>query len=258
MGLPQASFCGFIAAITFTLCASPLAHADMVQVAVAANFVAPLKALASTFEKDTGHTVSVSSGGTAKLYAQIKNGAPFDVFLSADNETPQRLQREGHGVAGTGFTYAVGRLALWSPNASLVDAKGDILQSGNFSKIALASPKAAPYGEAAVQTLRKLGLLNALQPKFVVGESIGQAFSFVATGNAEIGFVALSQVMENGKLKSGSMWLVPSALHDALVQDAVLLIRAKTSPSALAFLAYLKTDAARSTIRSFGYETQAL
>lgn len=240
------------------LCASPRALADVVQVAVAANFVAPLKALASAFEKETGHTVSASSGATAKLYAQIKNGAPIDVFLSADKETPERLQREGQGVAGTRFTYAVGRLALWSASASLVDAKGDVLKNGNFSKIALASPKAAPYGEAAVQAMGKLGLLSALTPKFVMGESIGQTFSFVASGNAELGFVALSQTMENGKLKSGSMWLVPATLHDPLVQEAVLLARANARAPAMAFLAFLKTDSARRVIRSFGYETLAL
>ena len=232
------------------------AHAVTVHVAVAANFASPLKVIATDFERASGHSVVTSSASTGKLYAQIKNAAPFDVFLSADDETPSRLQSEGLAVANTGFTYAVGRLALWSADDKLVDANGDVLKAGKFTRLALASPKAAPYGFAAIETVRKLNLMNALEPKFVMGESIAQTYSFVASGNVPLGFVALSQVMENGKLKSGSMWQVPADLHSPLKQDAVLLTHARTNPAAVAFMAFLKADATRATIRSCGYETQ--
>ena len=230
------------------------AQAATVHVAVAANFATPLKAIAAEFERATGHSALGSSASTAKLYSQIINAAPFDVLLSADDETPTRLQADGFGVANTRFTYAVGRLALWSADASLIDAKGEVLKSGKFKRLALASPKASPYGMAAIETLRKLDLINALEPKFVMGESIAQAYSFVASGNAPLGFVALSQVMENGQLKSGSMWLVPTQLHTPLKQDAVLLTAARTNPAAIAFMEFLKTEASRAIIRSFGYE----
>lgn len=235
-------------------------QAATLHIAVASNFAAPLKVIAAEFERTTGHSVVTSSASTGKLYSQITNAAPFDVLMAADDETPARLQAVGMAVANSRFTYAVGRLALWSADAGLVDAKGEVLKSGKFTRLALASPKAAPYGVAAIETLSKLNLMNALEPKFVTGESIGQAYSFVASGNVPLGFVALSQViqvsqvMESGKLKSGSMWLVPSELHSPLKQDAVLLLRARDNPAALAFMAFLKTDASRATIRSFGYE----
>ena len=237
--------------MAWSLCA----QAATVHVAVAANFTAPLKVIATEFERATGHTVTTSSASTGKLYAQIRNAAPFDVLLAADDETPARLQIEGLAIANTRFTYAVGRLALWSADAGVVDAKGEVLTAGRFARLALASPKAAPYGTAAIETLRKLNLLDVLQPKFVTGESIAQAYSFVASGNVPLGFVALSQVLENGALKSGSMWLVPSQLHAPLTQDAVLLNPARDNQAAQAFLAFLKTDATRATIRAFGYET---
>ncbi len=229
-------------------------QADEVHLAVASNFAAPLKIIAASFDKDSGHTATVTLGATGRFYAQIKNGAPFDVFLSADDETPARLEKEGDAVAGTRFTYAVGRLALWSPRANFVDAGGKILKTGNFTNIALASPKLAPYGAAAVETLKQLGLLAMLEPRFVLGENIGQTYSFVATGNAALGFVALSQVVEDGKIKSGSGWVVPAKLHGPLRQDAVLLAKGKANAGAMAFMAYLKTDRARSVIRSYGYE----
>jgi molybdate transport system substrate-binding protein len=198
--------------------------------------------------------VLTSFASTGKLYSQITNAAPFDVLLAADDATPARLQRDGLALSSSRFTYAVGRLALWSADASLVDAKGDVLKSGKFTRLALASSKTAPYGVAAVETLRKLNLIDALAPKFVTGESIAQAYSFVASGNVPLGFVALSQVIENSQLKSGSMWKVPAELHAPLKQDAVLLLRARDNPAAVAFMEFLKTDASRATIRSFGYE----
>jgi molybdate transport system substrate-binding protein len=236
------------------LLASAAALADEVQVAVAANFTAPMKLIAADFEKDTGHKALLTFGATGKFYAQITNGAPFEVFLAADDETPARLEKEGMAVNGSRFTYATGKLVLWSAQPGVVDAQGEVLKKGDFKKIAIAAPKLAPYGAAAVETMNRLGLQAALEPKLVQGESIGQAFSFVSTGNAELGFIALSQVYEGGKLKSGSAWIVPESLHSPIRQDAVLLAKAKDSKAAAQLMAFLKTDKARAVIRSFGYE----
>ncbi len=236
------------------LCLSAPAFAADVQVAVAANFTAPMKIIAADFQKDTGHKAVLSFGATGKFYAQIINGAPFEVFLSADDETPKKLEQDGAAVKGSRFTYATGRLALWSAQAGLVDAQGEVLKKGSFNKIAIAAPKLAPYGAAAVEAMTRLGVMAAMEPKLVTGESIGQAFSFVSTGNAELGFVALSQVVEGGKIKSGSAWMVPENLHSPLRQDAVLLTQAKDSPAAIALMAFLKTDKAKAVIRSFGYQ----
>ena len=243
-----------IAGALAILLLAPLLHAQTVQVAVAANFTSAMKQIAESFEKDTGHKVQLSSGATGKFYAQIKSGAPFDVFLSADDETPARLETEGTTVAGSRFTYATGRLVLWSPRAGVVDARGDVLRANAFRNIAIAAPKLAPYGAAAVETLTRLGLLAAVEPKFVQGESIGQTFNFVSSGNAELGFIALSQVFENGQLKSGSGWVVPATLHSPLRQDAVQLARSKGNPAAGALMQYLKTDRVRAIIRAYGYE----
>lgn len=232
---------------------SATVRAETVQVAVAANFTEPMKAIAADFAKDTGHTAQLTFGSTGKFYAQIRNGAPFDVFLSADEATPARLEKEGVAVPGSIFTYATGRLVLWSAKPGLVDAQGEVLKKNEFRNIAIASPKLAPYGAAAVQTLTQLGLLAAVEPKFVTGESIGQTFSFVSTGNAELGFVALSQVYAGDKIKSGSGWIVPENLHAPIRQDAIQLNRAKDNQAAAALLAYLKGDKARAVIRSFGY-----
>lgn len=229
-------------------------RAETVQVAVAANFTAPMKAIAESFEKDTGHKAALSFGATGKFYAQIKSGAPFELFLSADGETPAKLDQEGGAVAGSRFTYATGKLVLWSPKADGVDAQGEVLKKNAFRNIAIAAPKLAPYGAAAMETLTKLGLADAVTPKLVQGESIGQAYSFVATGNAELGFVALSQVYENGKIKSGSGWIVPANLHSPLRQDAVLLAKGRGNAAATALLAYLKGDKAKAVIRSYGYD----
>ena len=239
--------------ICAALCLS--AQADEVRVAVAANFATPLKTLAAEFEKESGHTLALSAGASGKLYAQIKSGAPFDVFLSADDETPSRLEKEGDAVSGSRFTYAVGRLVLWSAQLNTVDAQGAVLKTGNFKHLALAAPHLAPYGAAAVQTMTQLGLLAALTPRFVQGESIGQTYSFVASGNAELGFVALSQVFENGKISKGSGWIVPASLHEPLRQDAVLLTRSRDKAAARALLAFLQGSKARGLIRAFGYET---
>lgn len=232
---------------------SAFADAAIVRIAVAANFANPMKMLANQFEKETGNKVLQSVGATAKLYAQIRSGAPFDIFLAADEATAERLERENAIVSGSRFTYATGRLVLWSAQANAVDAKGDVLKSGRFRHLAIAAPKLAPYGSAALQTLNQLGLEERLKPKLVQGESIGQTYSFVASGNAELGFVALSQVYENGQIQRGSGWIVPSTLHTPLRQDAVLLTQARGNTAAKDFLAFLKTNDAKSVIRSFGY-----
>lgn len=240
--------------ILFYLALAGVAHAAEVQVAVAANFTAPMQKIAAVFEQDTGHKAVLAFGSTGKFYAQIKNGAPFHILLSADSETPARLEKEGATVAGTRFTYAVGRLVLWSKQAGFVDDKGEVLRSGRFDYIALADPKLAPYGLAAMETLTQLGLLQTLQPKLVQGENISQAYQFVLTGNAPLGLVALSQVTVDGKIKEGSAWLVPAKLHAPIRQDAVVLTAGKDNAAASALMVYLKAEKATAIIRSFGYE----
>ena len=243
-------------ALTAALAFTTLARADVVQVAVAANFTAPARALAEVFARTTGHEAKLSFGATGAFYTQIKNGAPFDVLLAADNERPARLEKEGDTVAGSRFTYATGQLVLWSAKPGLVDDEGAVLKHGQFGKIAIANPKNAPYGAAAVEAMNKLGLAAALQPKLVTGESIGQTYNFIATGNAELGFVALAQVLEGGKLKSGSMWVVPAQYHAPIIQDAVILKRAANNPAAKAWMELLKTPQSKALIRSYGYEAQ--
>jgi molybdate transport system substrate-binding protein len=249
----SARFISSLTALLLALAAHAACAAE-VQVAVAANFAAPMQAIAAGFEQATGHKAQLAFGSTGKFYAQIKNGAPFDVLLAADDETPARLEKEGMAVAGSRFTYSIGQLALWSAKPGYVDAQAAVLKQGAFRHLALANPKLAPYGAAAVESMDKLGLLPALQPKFVQGENIAQTFQFVSTGNAELGFVALSQVFEGGKLKSGSAWIVPPSLHAPIRQDAVLLARGKDNPAALALLKYLKEDKARAIIKAYGYE----
>ena len=241
-----ASLIGAFAAFT------PQANADEVSVAVAANFTAPMQKLAVDFEKDTGHKVAASFGATGMFYAQIKNGAPFEILLSADDETPTKLVKESAAMADSQFTYAIGKLVLWSTNATLVDAAGDVLKKGNFAHISVANPKLAPYGAAAVETMKKLGVHEALQAKFVQGENISQAYQVVATTNAELGFVALSQVIKGGKIE-GSAWIVPADLYQPIRQDAIVLNNGKGKPAAEAFMKYLKGEKAKEIIKSFGY-----
>jgi molybdate transport system substrate-binding protein len=233
---------------------SGLVCAEDVQVAVAANFTAPMQVIAAAFEKDTGHKALLSFGSTGKFYAQIKNGAPFQVLLSADDETPAKLEREGMAVPGTRFTYAIGQLTLWSARDSVVDSQGAVLKQGNFAHLAIANPKLAPYGAAAIETLKNLGVLEAVQAKFVQGENIAQTYQFVDSGNAELGFVALSQVFKDGKLIKGSAWIVPSKLHAPIRQDAVILTTGKDNPAAGALMNFLKSAKAKGIIRAYGYD----
>ena len=232
------------------------AHAAEVKVAVAANFAQPMKDIAAEFEKDTRHKINLTQGATGKFYAQITNGAPFEVFLSADDETPEKLVREGKAIAGTQFTYAIGRLVLWSPDEKLVDQGGGVLKTDRFKFLSIANAKVAPYGRAAVQTMQKLGILTVLEPRVVQGESISQTYQFVTSGNAQLGFVALSQVWDSGKVKSGSAWIVPEDMHEQLKQDIVLLNTGKDSRAAAELLDYLKSDKARKIIERYGYKLQ--
>ena len=232
----------------------PSGHAGEVSVAVAANFTAPMQRIAAQFEQDTGHKAVLSFGATGKFYAQIANGAPFGVLLAADDATPQKIAREGLGNGATRFTYAIGRLVLWSKQPGYVDAQGQVLRTGDWKHIAIANPKLAPYGLAAMQTLDKLGLAAQVQPRVVTGENIGQTYQFAASGNAQLGFVALSQVMENGQLREGSAWVVPATMHAPIRQDAIVLQRGEGNPAADALMQYLRGEKARAVIRAYGYD----
>ncbi len=240
--------------ILASLIATQSALADNVLVAVAANFTAPMQRIAAEFEKDTGHKAKLSFGATGKFYAQIKNGAPFEILLSADNTTPEKLEKEGAAVAGSRFTYAIGRLALWSASAGYVDDAGEVLKKGVFTRLSIANPRLAPYGQATIETLTALKLLDSVQPKFVQGENIAQTYQFVASGNAELGFVALAQVMKDGKIGDGSAWIVPPNLHQPIRQDAVLLANGKEKPAAAALLQYLGNEKSKAIIKSYGYD----
>ncbi|MFA7558418.1 MAG: molybdate ABC transporter substrate-binding protein, partial [Hydrogenophaga sp.] len=230
-----------IPSLIFAVAGPSAAWAAEAQVAVAANFTEPIKAIAAVLEKTTGHTIKVSLGATGAFYTQIKNSAPFDVFLAADDERPAMLEKEGLAAPGTRFTYATGKLVLWSVDPAKVDDKGEILKSPQVRKVAFANPKTAPYGAAAVQVMDKLGLADALKPKLVQGESIGQTYNFVKTGNADIGFVAMSQVLSEGKLKEGSMWVIPQAHYDAIRQDAIILKRGERNEAAIALMKLLQS-----------------
>jgi molybdate transport system substrate-binding protein len=243
--------------------AGGLAHASTsateLHVAVAANFAAPMQSISQAFEQQSGHRLRLSVGSTGAFYAQIRNGAPFHVLLSADSDTPARLEQEGLAVAGTRFTYATGRLVLWSRTPHLVDDQGQVLKRGGWERLAIANPKTAPYGAAALQVLERLGLSQTLASQLVTGENIAQAFQFASTGNATLGFVALSQVMLDGSLARGSAWVVPQTLHAPLTQDAVVLAIAKANrperEAALALLRFLQSNSVRALLRAHGYTT---
>jgi len=246
-----------LSALSVLLCTAfthTAAQAAEAQVAVAANFAEPIKAIAAVLEKTTGHTLKISTGASGAFYTQIKNGAPFDVFLSADNERPEMLEKDGLAQPGTRFTYANGKLVLWSVRPGRVDGQGAVLKAADLGKVAFANPKTAPYGAAALQVLDKLGLKDALAPKLVQGESIGQTFNFVKTGNADVGFVAMSQVLEGGQLKEGSMWVIPQTQYDAIRQDAVLLKRGANNEAAKELFKLLQSPNIRDLIRSYGYD----
>lgn len=235
-------------ALLLTLLATS-AKAAEVKVAVAANFTEPVKEIAALFEKTTGHRLILSFGATGAFYAQISQGAPFEVFLTADKATPAKAVTEGHAVAGTAFTYAVGKLVLYSKTPGLTLGEGT-LKDAKFAKIALANPATAPYGAAAVEVMKALGVHETLQPRIVQGTNIAQTFQFIDTANAEVGFVALAQV---AFVEGGSRWIVPGNLHAPVFQDAVLLKTGADNATAREFLTYLKGAEARKVIEKFGY-----
>jgi len=229
------------------------AFAEQMLVAVAANFIPPFREIAIEFEKSTGHQLQVVGGSSGNFYSQIKNGAPFDVFFSADNERPKKLEEEGLGVKDTRFTYAIGRIVLWSANADLIKGE-ETLRSKNFKRLAMANPKTAPYGVAAMQALQKLELWDHLQPHIVMGESIGQTMGFIESGNAQVGFVALSQVMDPKIKSKGSHWSVPTDLHEPIQQDVILLVKGKENPAAKDLLKFIGGPQAKAIITRYGYE----
>lgn len=229
------------------------AFAGQARVAVAANFTAAAKEIAAAYKTDSGNDIVLSFGSTGALYNQISQGAPFDVFLAADDKRPERAVKNGYGVKGTTFTYAIGKIVLYSANPKLVEG-AKTLKAGKFEKIAIADPKTAPYGTAAVEAMKKLGVYEQVKPKIVEGNNIAQTFQFVATGNAELGFVALSEVA--GK-EGGSRWVVPAANYTPIRQDAALLKNGEENAAARGFIAFLKGPKAAKIIEKYGYGTDS-
>lgn len=230
------------------------ARAETARIAVASNFGDVARLLAQRYGQQSGHRIQVSTASTGKLYAQISHGAPFDVLLSADTATPRRLAGEGLAIDASSYDYARGRLVLWSREPGRVRDGEALLRAGSFNKLAIANPELAPYGAAAREALQHLGRWEALQPKLVLGENVGQAMQFVFTGNAEVGLLPRSLVLEARKKTRGASWLVPQAWHQPIVQRAVQLSRARDNAAASGFLRYLRTDAARALIRAHGYD----
>lgn len=237
------------------VCLSLPLRAEELTVAVASNFAVPMREIAAAFEQTSGQRVRLAFGSSGKFYAQIRSGAPFQVFLSADQSKPKALEEAGLAVPGSRFTYAVGALALWSRNADLIQGGPQILQQGSFRKLALANPRLAPYGAAAVEVLERLDAVEATRARWVRGENIAQAYQFVASGNAELGFVALSQIIADGKVTVGSSWLVPAGMHQPIRQDAVLLTRGAASEGARALLDFMRSERARAVIAAYGYRS---
>ncbi len=225
------------------------ANAAETSVAVASNFTDAANEIAAAFAEATEHEAVLSFGATGQFYTQITQGAPFEVFIAADDKRPALAVTQGHGVEGTVFTYAIGQLVLYSADEGKVTG-AKTLESDDFEKIAIANPQTAPYGQAAVEAMRSLGVYDTLEPKIVQGQNIGQTYQFVETGNAEIGFVALGQVSQT---EAGSRWIVPQEHYEPIKQDAVLLKTGKNNPAAAAFLEFLKGDEAAAIIEKYGY-----
>jgi len=251
-GLSARTVLSVLLAVALTLQSGGRVGAEEIRVAVASNFAHAIKTLALRFEASTGQEITLIPGSTGKHYAQIRSGAPFDAFFAADARRPELLEKAGFALPGSRFTYARGKLVLWSARAGYVDAGGDVLATGAFNHLAIANPGLAPYGKAAEEILRARGLWDKLKSKVVRGENIGQTFQFVRSGNAELGFVAVSQVRRPGHLVGGSWWEVPQTLYTPVDQQAVLL---KQNAVARAFLSFVRSDESRALIRKFGYAT---
>ncbi|SMF28070.1 molybdate transport system substrate-binding protein [Alteromonadaceae bacterium Bs31] len=245
-----------IVAALVSLTASAATASQEVRVAVASNFIAPMRLIKKDFEASTSFKVSLSFASSGKLYAQIHNGAPYDLFLSADSTKPARLVKEGLAINSSLFTYALGTLVLWSSDENLLSGKHEALAQNTFNKLAIANPKLAPYGAAAMQVLQQLGLSEAVQHKIVKGENIAQAYQYVSSGNAQLGFVAYSQIKAAKDPNRGSIWIVPETLYNAIQQDAVLLTSGKNKPAAKKLLEYLQSTAARTLIKQSGYSVE--
>jgi len=243
-----------LAAVFLSCLINTTLHAAEINAAVAANFAKPMERIVTLFQKESGHTVKISAAASGKLYTQIKGGAPYDIFLSADEALPKRLQQEGLAVSDSRFVYAEGRLILWSAQPNLVDSKGVVLNNGTFEKLAIPNPLYSPYGVAVRETLTKLTMWNAMQRKIKKGEDALQTYQLAANESAELAFIPLSQVMRDGKVTAGSWWLVPAELHNPIKQSAVLLSASKEPAAAKAFLTFLKSEKARAVLRGFGDE----
>ena len=242
----------FTTAVLFVT--APTGQAATVLVAVASNFTKPMTEIAAEFEKATGHSANLSFGSTGKFVAQLENGGPFEILLAADDKAPQKLEKAGLTVEGSRFIYALGKLVLWSAKPGYVDDQSKILESGKFKHVALADPKLAPYGAAAIELLKNRNLLTKLQPLFVLGENIAQTYQFISTSNAELGFIALSQVIENGKIATGSGWIIPTDQYSPIKQGAVLMKQGAENPAAPALLNFLKSATALAIIEKYGYD----
>ncbi|MDG2139872.1 MAG: molybdate ABC transporter substrate-binding protein [Gammaproteobacteria bacterium] len=247
-----------IAGLYFCFISPQLVTAESLTIAVASNFADTAKHLVEKFEANSGHDVQLITGSSGRFFAQISNGAPFDIFLSADREKPIALVEAGFARSESRFTYAIGRLALWSRDEMLVSGDASVLQTDKFKRIAIANPRLAPYGIAASEVLNKYGLYDEIRARLVQGENIAQAYQFVFTGNAELGFVALSQVMEGRTLISGSAWIIPEELHRPIRQDAVILAHGMGGSAAEAFMNFMKTPESRAVIASYGYGVEGL
>ncbi len=253
----RTALCGSCVGLIAVLAACMPSRAGEALIAVAANFAEVTEELETLFETRTNHTITITSGSTGKLYAQIKQGAPFDILMAADQARPERLESEGDAVPGSRFTYAIGRLVLWSPDAQRISGDGiAVLEAADFDYLAIANPDLAPYGLAAKQALQNFGLWDSLQLKLVMGQNIGQTFSMVATGNAQLGLVAKSYALSTRNQTPGSMWDVPANAHEPIRQGAVTLKRAADNPAAQAFAEFLRSDAAREVITRFGYTVE--
>lgn len=236
------------------ICFSSYSRAEDLHLAVAANFTAPMEKLATAYFEETGYKAIMSYGATGKLYAQIKNGAPFQIFLSADQETPKKLIQEGRGIVGTQFTYSIGKLVLWSTQKKWASSTDEILKKGDYKHLAIANPKLAPYGAAAKEILVKMGIWATVQPRLVIGENIAQTHQFIASGNADLGFVAYSQIKKDGKNPERQYWVVPQAMYSQIKQDAVMLLSGKQSVAAKKFFEFMKSKKAKAIIAEFGYD----
>ncbi|MFW2403884.1 MAG: molybdate ABC transporter substrate-binding protein [Gammaproteobacteria bacterium] len=240
-----------LAFLTVAILSATPSTADEIRVAVASNFRYAMEDLAPRFERQTGHDVTLIYGSTGKHFAQITNGAPFDVFLAADELRPRMLEEDGLAVSGSRFVYAIGKLVLWSSEQGRVDGNEDLL-TGDFRFLAIANPILAPYGRAARQTLVKLGIWQAVYPRIVRGENVAQAYQYVVSGNADIGLIALAQIRIPATGYSGSHWEVPGDLHDPIRQQAAVV---SDTTATRAFVSYLQSEEARELIRSYGYDT---